>query len=56
MIVRVVGPLDQDPLTPLLDEPVQQHHHIGKHKPADVEAEEFGGVARGELEADVGWR
>jgi hypothetical protein len=47
--------LNEYPLTSSLDELIQHHSHIGQNEAANVEAEEFGGVAGGELETDVCW-
>jgi hypothetical protein len=44
---------DKYPFTPSLDKLVEHHRDIGQHKAAYVEAEELGGVAGRELEADV---
>lgn len=44
---------NEHPLASPLDEFVQHHRHVRQHEAADVEAEEFGGVAGAEFEADV---
>ncbi len=41
------------PLASSFDEFVEHHGNVGKHKAANVEAEEFGGMAGRQLETDV---
>lgn len=47
--------LNQNPFAASLDELVEHEGDVGEDEAADVEAEEFGGVAGGELETDVCW-
>lgn len=43
----------QHPLTPPLNELIQHHRHIRKHKATDIEPEELSRMACREFESDV---
>jgi hypothetical protein len=45
--------LHENPLAPSLDEFIQHHSDVRENEATNVKAEEFGGVAGGEFEADV---